>query len=182
MLGMNILNCLIYLLREADMNISEILIELRKDSNFEIVPACGQPILKEGHILPKDLKEFFDMCGGISCYINNGGFPIDILSPSGFKQANELLLGSGYEDDISSSWYTIVDAKDGNYITIDCNKVRLGKCYESFEYSHAVSGNCPIIALSFTELLNNIFKYKGDYFYWKDNGKIKLYGDAYDAK
>lgn len=163
------------------MNIKEIVSELKNNSNFEVKPPCGCPKLKDGHVLPDDLKEFYGICGGINCYMEEGGFPIEILSPSDFKQANKFLLGNEYADDISSSWYVIADAEDGNYITIDCNQNRLGKCYESFEYSHAVAGSCPVVALSFTELLNNIFDYKGDYFFWKDNPDFTSHGDAYDV-
>lgn len=163
------------------MNIKDLFKTLGNLSNFEIKPPCGFPKLKEGHVLPDDLKEFYTMCGGINCYTEEGGFPIEILSPSNFTQANKLLLGEEYDDDISSSWYVIVDAEDGNYITIDCDPKRIGKCYESFEYRHAVVGNCPIIALSFTELLNNIITYKGDYFFWKDDLKFVSYGDAYEV-
>ncbi len=162
------------------MNVKELIDNIRNNSNFKIKPACGYPKIKEGHILPDDVKEFYGICGGIECYINDGGFPINILSPNKFTQANKLLLGNEYEDDISSSWYVIVDAEDGNYISIDCNCRRLGKCYESFEYSHASVGNCPVIALSFTELLSNIFEYKDDYFFWKDNPNFIAHGDAYD--
>ena len=55
----------------------------------------------------------------------------------------------------------------------------MGICYESFEYSHALKNNCPIIAKSFTELLLNIYKYSGDYFFWKEEN-AEDYGDAYD--
>ncbi|WP_313584977.1 SMI1/KNR4 family protein [Lacrimispora sp.] len=162
------------------MDIKEIIFEFKKDNNFEIKDPCGYPILKNGHVLPDDMKEFYSICGGIVCYIERGGFPIEILSPINVKHANLLLVGEEYEEDISSSWYLIADAEDGNYISIDCDPSRLGRCYESFEYSHAVAGNCPIIAMSFTELLNNIFSYKGDYFFWKDNPSFLVHGDAYD--
>lgn len=127
------------------------------------------------------MKEFYRLCGGVDCYIEYGGFPIEILSPIHVKKANLSLLGKEYEEDISSSWYLIADAEDGNYITIDCNPSRLGRCYESFEYSHAVVGNCPIIAFSFTELLHKILSYQGDYFFWKDNANGIVYRDAYDV-
>jgi len=162
------------------MNVKEMLYHLKNNSNFEVKEPCGYPKLKSGHILPDDMKEFYYMCGGIVCYTDSGGFPIEILSPSDVKLANLVLLGEDYEDDISSSWYLIADAEDGNYISIDCNSSRLGRCYESFEYSHAVAGNCPVIALSFTELLINVFEYTGDYFYWKDNPEFNGHGDAYD--
>lgn len=163
------------------MNIKEIILEFKNHKNFEVKDTCGYPTLNNGHVLPDDMKEFYSICGGIICYIEAGGFPIEIFSPINVKQANLLLLGKEYEEDISSSWYLIADAEDGNYISIDCNSSRLGRCYESFEYSHAVAGNCPIIALSFTELLYNIFSYKGDYFFWKDNSNFIVHGDAYNA-
>lgn len=163
------------------MNIGKIVEEIKKDANFEVMPACGYPKLKKGHVLPEDLKEFYSVCGGIKCYIKQGGFPMEIMSPDKLKQANMLLLGNEYADDISSSWYVIADAEDGNYITIDCERARLGKCYESFEYTHAVAGNCSVVALSFEELLNNIYQYKGDYFFWKDNPLFVSHGDAYDV-
>ncbi len=164
------------------MNIQEVMKKIRSNDNFEIKPPCGLPILKSGHVLPDDLKEFYQICGGIDCYIEDGGFPMQILAPNKFELANKLLLGEEYVDDISSSWYVIVDAEDGNYISIDCNANRIGKCYESFEYSHAIRGNCPVIALSFTELLDSIVNYKGDYFFWKDNLDFTSYGDAYDKE
>lgn len=162
------------------MNIQEIIRELKSSNNFIVKEPCGYPILNNGHVLPDDMKEFFRLCGGIVCYTEEGGFPIEILSPSNVKQANLVLLGNEYKEDISSSWYLIADAEDGNYISIDCDLSRIGKCYESFIYKHAAAGNCPVIALSFTELLINIYNYKGDYFFWKDNPEFIVHGDAYD--
>jgi hypothetical protein len=122
------------------------------------------------------------LCGGIYFYKEDGGFPINILNPTDVKPSNLALLGESYEEDISSLWYLIADALDGNYISIDFNPSRLGRCYESFEYSHAVAGNCPIVALSFEQLLNSLIEYKGDYFFWKDNDKFDSLGDAYKDK
>lgn len=162
------------------MELEEIIMQMKKNNNFEVKKPCGLPKTMKNHILPEDVKEFYSICGGIECYLEYGGFPLTILEPSKVKLANLIVLGEQYEEDISSSWYVIADAEDGNYISIDFNRDRLGRCYESFEYSHAVKNNCPIIAKSFTELLINIFKYSGDYFFWKDE-KVTHYGDAYDA-
>ncbi|MEN2773573.1 SMI1/KNR4 family protein [Acetivibrio clariflavus] len=164
------------------MEVEEIINKMRKDSNFEVKKPCGYPTVMNGHVLPEDLKEFYRLCGGVDCYVNYGGFPISILSPMEVKLSNLVLLGKKYSEDISSSWYLIADAQDGNYISIDFGPSRLGRCYESFEYSHAVVGNCPIISLSFTELLYNLFKYKGDYFFWKNNNEFVNLGDAYDER
>ena len=48
-----------------------------------------------------------------------------------------------------------------NFITIDLFKERLGKCYDSFWDRYGVVGEQPIIANSFTELLEQLFKGKG---------------------
>ena len=162
------------------MGIKEVIQKFQASNNFSVKEPCGYPILNNGHVLPSDMKEFYSLCGGIVCYTEEGGFPMEILSPSDVRQANLALLGNEYKEDISSAWYLIVDAEDRNYISIDCDISRNGKCYESFQYSHAAAGNCPIIALSFTELLNNIYNYKGDYFFWKDNPEFLGHGDAYD--
>ena len=160
------------------MDIERIIDLIRKDSNFEVKQPCGYPQVLKGHVLPDDLKEFYRLCGGIDFYIEYGGYPINILDPKDVRPANIALLGKNYDEDISSSWYLIADALDGNYVSIDFGPFRLGRCYESFEYSHAVAGNCPIIALSFGELLENLLGYKEDYFFWKEN-KFTSLGDAY---
>ena len=162
------------------MSIKELLKSIENNSNFIVKEPCGLPQIENNHTIPKDVKEFYFLCGGIECYIKEGGFPLSILSPDNIISTNVLLFKTNYPNDISFSWYTIADAYDGNYISIDFDIKRLGRCYESFEYSHASKGYCPIIALSFTELLINIITYTGDYFYWKDNIKFKSHGDGYD--
>lgn len=161
------------------MEIKKIVSKMESSNNFKVNKPCGLPNILEKHLLPDDVKTFYNLCGGVECYIESGGFPLVILPPKEIKLSNIVLLGNDHKDDISSSWYLIVDAYDGNYLSIDFDRKRVGKCYESFEYSHAVKDNCPIIARSFTELLINIFDYCGDYFFWKDNEKFSCYGDAY---
>lgn len=59
------------------------------------------------------------------------------------------------------------------------SKNRLGYCYDSFWDRYGVVGEQPIIANSFTELLEQLFKGKGGYYYWlQDN--FECIGDAYD--
>jgi len=161
------------------MKLKEIIHQLKISSNFIVNEPCGYPEIKDGYVLPDDIREFYSICGGIMCYTQYGGFPIEILKPSNVKLSNIALLGKHYEEDISSSWHLIADALDGNFISVDFEPTRLGRCYESFAYSHAVANNCPMIALSFTELLYSIYKYTGDYFFWLDNPRFIGYGDAY---
>lgn len=163
------------------MQIEEIVCKMKNNRNFEIKSPCGLPKIMKEHTLPEDVKKFYSICGGVICYVEDGGFPITILDPSDIRLASPVLLGKRYEEDISSSWYLVADAEDENYISIDFSPERLGRCYESFEYSHAICGRCPIVAMSFTELLNNIYEYSGDYFFWKED-VFTFYGDAYQGK
>lgn len=68
---------------------------------------------------------------------------------------------------------------DSNYITIDLASERFGKCYESFCMTHGLVGDSPIIAESFTELLQKLIANQGNYFYWLRDD-INSLGDAYD--
>ena len=160
------------------MDIEKLIFQMRKHKNIIVRKPSMQPNISKGHTLPTDVKEFYELCGGVSFYTKCGGFPINVLSPLEVQPANIKIIGKQFDDDISSSWYLIADALDGNYISIDFEPSRLGRCYESFEYSHAIAGNCPILAVSFTQLLMSLFCYEGDYFFWKEKSFNTL-GDAY---
>lgn len=63
------------------------------------------------------------------------------------------MIGEKTEYDISSNWYIIGRDMNKEYITIDLNPLRLGRCYDSYWENHGVPGNCAIIATTFTELI-----------------------------
>lgn len=160
--------------------ISKIISEFKQNANFTVNTSCGYPKIDSKFDLPVDVKEFYNLCGGIECYIKYGAFPIKILAPQNVILANIKFFGQNYDDDISSSWYLIADLSDGNYISINFGDINSGMCYVSGAFEHGIVGQCPIIALSFSELIYKILKYEGEYFYWKDNFYFKGYGDAYD--
>jgi hypothetical protein len=173
------------------MNISEILSVMKRSNDFNVRPKKSNaklPLVENGHILPDDVIKFYSLCDGIDCYIgdydeDNGGFPIDIL-PAEKVVPSKKAINAGLCIDkvieITSSWYVIADCGDGNYITIDFDKNRLGRCYESFEYTHGSIGDCKIVARSFTEFLEHLIKYDGGFFYWDENPNFSSYGDAFD--
>jgi len=70
-------------------------------------------------------------------------------------------------------------AGPGATVTIDCSPTRLGRCQDGFWDRHAVAGSCPLVALSFAELLERLVEGRGERWYWlrDDPG----YGDAYDV-
>ena len=91
----------------------------------------GLPVIGEKHQLPKDIRGFYEQCGGAVLY-ENADYPIYIVSPHEFKLANPVIVGELCEEDISSEWYIVCTDGKGEYLTIDLNEDRKGKCYDSF--------------------------------------------------
>lgn len=176
------------------MNIKELVEKFKADENFEVSEPCGQPVISQNHTLPKDVEEFYTLCGGIEFngyslddedeeeYEEEGSaFPMNVLSPNKVTLANKALYCEIDEYDITDDWYLIIDAYDGNYISIDFSSERNGRCYVSFFDTHGVIGSCPIVSMTFTEFLENMLNYKGqECFFWEDDGFVSK-GDAYDV-
>lgn len=64
-------------------------------------------------------------------------------------------------------------------MSIDCAAGRLGRCYDSSWDRHGVVGECTVVALSFTELLQRLLNAQGTRWYWLTS-EAPAYGDAYD--
>lgn len=134
-------------------------------------------MITDRHRLPEDVEEFYRLCGGIRYFVNST-YSTEIVSPAEFVLANPVILGQLYEEDISSDWYIVARAGPEQLVTIDLNSKRLGRCYDSFYEVHAVAGSCPVIAVSFTDLAERIFKNQGQYWYWLASSFTPV-GDAY---
>ncbi|NQF15601.1 SMI1/KNR4 family protein [Brevibacillus sp. HB1.3] len=163
------------------MNIKEIIDEIKGFDNCIIHPSLGLPKIEYPHILPDDVKEFYELCGGIELF-KDEDFGVDIVSPKKFELANPVIVKELCEYDISSNWFIIADDRNGDYLTIDLHKDRLGKCYDSHWDCHAIAGSCAVIANSFTDLLNRLIETKGEgtTWYWYEEDFESL-GDAYDG-
>src|SRR5262249_38160131 len=122
--------------------------------------------------------EFYEECGGVSLY-EGKDYAIRIVGPSEVLQANPLIRGVRGEDDISFGWYIIAGEPSDQAISIDFDKSRLGRCYDSFWDRHAIAGSSEIIALSFTELVERLYANRGEPWYWLQKDFEDL-GDAYD--
>lgn len=162
------------------MTINECIEELNLgNGDWHMKSPSGLPVVEPSHRLPDDLVEFYKYYGGGDFFNNSPAFPVRILPPMEVIPSNIKITGKQYHYDMSSSWYVIADAGDGNFVSIDFDENRQGLCYESFEYSHAVAGSCPIISECFASFLTMLINYKGDYFFWKDQGFTPI-GDAYE--
>lgn len=161
-----------------NVKIEYLVSQLTTMSDCDVHSPDGMPIIEERLVLPFDLMNFYQLCGGANLFTKSD-YPISILTPKEFVLANPIIVGERCEDDISSSWYTIARDYNGDYLTIDLWQDRLGKCYDSFWDRHGIVGNCPVIARSFTHLLCQLIENGGNRWYWlKDD--FETLGDAYD--
>lgn len=160
------------------MMIKDLIQRAIAEPDCKVVPPLGVPTVADGHKLPGDIIEFYELCGGVELFTNSEN-PCRIVSPNEFNLANPVIVGDICEDDISADWYIIADYYNGNHLTIDLNPSRLGRCYDSFSETHGLVGETPIIAFSFQELLTRLLDNKGQRFYWLTDSFEPL-GDAYD--
>lgn len=159
-------------------SIKEIVEIIRSDGRCQVLPVSGKlpPLPHADMAYPNDMVEFYDLCGGVILFRSGKeNVSFKILSAGEVLQTNMIIVGDPCEDDISFSWYAICKTDNGDYISIDTSKERGGRCYDSNFEIHGVVGSCPIIALSFSELLDELYKSSGVDIFWKG----KDYGDAY---
>lgn len=132
-----------------------------------------------GYELPHDVHAFYAACGGLDLYTDRA-YGVHVVPPAEFAKANPVIRGCVGDGDISCDWFIIgMNAKQ--YITIDLGMGRAGRCYDSFWDRHALPGDSPIIAMSFSELLVRLIAGGGGYWYWLREDFIS-YGDAYGAQ
>lgn len=143
-----------------------------------VFPPQGIPTIDPTLELPLDVHEFYEVCGGVTLF-QHADYQVNIVPPQEFVLSNPVLVGERCEEDISSNWYLVANDGHGEYLTIDLDPSRLGRCYDSFHDRHGVVGESSIIALSFTDLLERLIKNKGQYWYWLQDDFASL-GDAYE--
>lgn len=160
------------------MDLPDVLRRIAADDACKLLPPSGMPAVASEHRIPEDVLEFYRVAGGAALF-SGSNYDYSIVGPKEVRPANLVMgLDSGGSD-ISDAWYIIATDGEGEYLTIDLDLARLGKCYDSFHEIHGVAGSMPIIARSFTELLQRLLDNRGEYPYWLRDDFAKL-GDAYD--
>ncbi|RAV13660.1 SMI1/KNR4 family protein [Paenibacillus contaminans] len=159
-------------------DIEELLRQIASLPNCTVVPPNGLP-QTDKYNLPTDLKRFYGLCGGVRLF-ENKDYHCQIVQSTEFVFSNPVIVGGYIDEDISSHWFIVGHDGNGDYISIDLHNERLGICYDSFWDRHGVVGECPIIAKSFTELLNQLVQNNGERWYWLKE-EIESLGDAYDC-
>ena len=161
------------------MDIRQLIGEIAKTPDCVVHEPRGLPLVHHGHILPEDLRIFYELCGGISLF-EQAESPVTIVGPHDLTLANPVIIHSRRTmDDISWSWYIMAIEQLPQYMVIDLDPRRLGRCYDGFWDIYAIVGSCPIIATSFTDLLTRLFENRGHRLYFLTDDFTPL-GDAYD--
>lgn len=158
--------------------INEIVQRIANTPGCRVFPPAGLPSIASGLVLPNDVRAFYAACGG-GVLFENAEYAMEIPTPEQFRPANLEIRGQSAPGDISEGWYIAAESGGTEYLTIDLDPVRLGRCYDSFWDRHAVPGTSDIIARSYTELLNRLYENRGEYWFWLQPGFVRL-GDAYD--
>lgn len=157
----------------------DILERIAGTAGCTVFPPGGTPLLCSKYRLPDDLARFYELCGGAMLF-QQSDYPALIVPPERLVAANPVIVGAEYKDDITASWHIIADDGNGDYLTIDLDAERLGRCYDSFHETHGLAGDCPIIAHSFSELLERLLGNRGDRWYWLRPDFVPI-GDAYGS-
>ena len=101
--------------------------------------------------------------------------------------ANDLILGDlaavvreQLSGNLSWDWYVVAEVENGNYLAIDLGGgPHNGRSYDAFWETYASPGQMPVVATSFTALIEQLYETKGQHWYWLQPGFSPL-GDAYD--
>jgi hypothetical protein len=163
--------------------IEELVRRIRLRPGCSLVPPKGLPAAmpETDDQLPDDLARFYELCGGGDLFAGSG-FGFYLSDPEEVVPVDMERLGKVYNADISASWYIVARAHASGLdeVSIDLAPERLGRCYESFFDTHRMKGSCPVVATSFTDLVERLFEAEGRAFYWYEPSFESL-GDAYDG-
>ena len=160
-------------------DIPSILDTIRHTPDCTIRPPCGLPPLPEQVSLPSDVREFFELAGGV-VFLSERACPgpVRILGPDEVQRIDLAITGDHFASGPFSWWFAIADVVDGNYIAIDLNPEHLGLCYDAFHETFAMPGYVNVIASSFSDLLQRLLKHKEDSTYWLQDD-FKPLGEAF---
>jgi hypothetical protein len=129
--------------------------------------------------LPDDLKEFYRRYESVKLFDSEFGATYRFVPVSEIHPTRIDIYGQDTDEWGPSSWLTICDVLDGNYIAIDIAS-KDGEAYsyiDCFHETFAQPGECKIVAKSFTELLECALRGGGNSVYYLQEGFLG-YGDG----
>lgn len=86
------------------MTIDELLATISVDAACRVRSPVGEPHLEPEHVLPPDVRRFYQLCGGVDLFPDRD-YAHFILPPGEVVLANPVLVGERVADDRSDAWY-----------------------------------------------------------------------------
>ncbi|MFN2442069.1 MAG: SMI1/KNR4 family protein [Thermoanaerobaculia bacterium] len=157
------------------MSLKPLLQELWQRRDCTLSPSFGVPFAELS--LPADLEEYFRFCGGAELFQGSPA-PLRLGGPMEFVPADPLIHGR-VVGSITAAWHVVGRRSGDSFLTVDLDPARLGRVYDSSWDHHGIEGHCPIIARSFTELLQTIVSRGHGAPWWHEPSWPPL-GDAFD--
>jgi hypothetical protein len=162
--------------------IQDLLVEIEERHSFEL---CTDPSeieaheTKYGYPLPGDLQTFYLRYKTVSLFDGPFGPTYRFVPVSQIHPTRIDIYGEDTDEWEPSTWVTICDVLDGNYVAIDIasgsgNEYNYIDC---FHETFAEPGESTIIAKSFTELLHSALRSGGDSLFWFHEDFVD-YGDG----
>ena len=148
-----------------------------------VAPPRGVPQVRSELVLPDDVAAFYERCGGLWFE----SWPLAVVGPERFIPTDLAVVDSPSHDRLTAGCYVAAEEDDRVAVVrvgIDLNPARVGRCYDIFWDQYGQPGVMPVIARSFTEFLQLLLAFAGDYDgsmlgYWLATD-FEPYGDAYD--
>lgn len=113
------------------MSVEDIIEKIKAASDCVVLPPSGTSYIEEHLELPVDVREFYNICGGVILF-QHTDYRVNVVSQQDFVLANPIIVGEICEADISSIWYIVAKDNEDEFLTIDLALDRLGRCYDSF--------------------------------------------------
>jgi len=130
--------------------------------------------------LPGDLKSFYGRYKSVSLFVDPlGGPTYRFVPPSEIHPTRIDVYGEDTDEWGPSTWLTVCDVLDGNYIALDITSGS-GDQYnyiDCFHETFAEPGQSMIIAKSFTALVRSALEGGGDRLFWGLEGLLS-FGDG----
>jgi hypothetical protein len=132
-----------------------------------------------GHCLPDDLRLFYETYETVKLFAaDDYNANYRFVPVSQIHRTRQDIYGIDTDEWGPSTWLTVCDVQDGNYVAIDVLSIDGDACnyIDCFHEVFAVPGHSKIVARSFTELLRRALKGGGNH-YWLLDGFVG-YGDG----
>lgn len=158
--------------------IRTIITTFRESNRVRIHPPAGQPEWPTGVVPPREVTEFYDLCGGVDFRDEEAQeyARYRILPPSEVTDIGTATCLEAATEQPLSEWFAIGADDNSENAAVDVAPQRSGQCYDVFHETWADANSASIVAKSFAEFLERLFR--SGKAYWFDDGFVAEYFNA----